>query len=172
MKKRKHWVAAAVVGLSLLVLGLHQFFVYVLKDQWTERQTAEAAARNAAGLTAVGSAEKSVWDEQSIYWVVTGTDAAGAEQMVWVRFTPDGTPAEGNDAVHTEPASAGMTKEEMLRKIAAELPDAEVKRLLAGAYGGEYAWQLFYQSGERYYYKFYRFSDGSEIGDGYALPVR
>lgn len=47
-------------------------FAYVLKDQWSERSAAEATAISRAGLTEIDQAQKSVWDENAIYWVLTG----------------------------------------------------------------------------------------------------
>ncbi|WP_280818629.1 hypothetical protein [Paenibacillus ihuae] len=37
-------------------------------------------------------------------------------------------------------------------------------------FNGEYAWQVFYKLDNRYYYQFYRFADGTPIGEGYSLP--
>ncbi|WP_025690968.1 cell wall elongation regulator TseB-like domain-containing protein [Paenibacillus zanthoxyli] len=172
MRKRRKWIFYGVFLALLLLFGLYQFFAYVLKDQWSERSAAEAAAINGAGLTEIDKAEKSVWDENSIYWVITGKNKTGAGMMVWVRFTVDGKPAQGENAVHAQELSQGVSEEKMRQMIAAQIPGIKIKRLLPGAYNSEYAWQLFYQDGDRYYYRFYRFSDGEQIGDGYSLPNR
>ncbi|QWU14596.1 Uncharacterized protein YpmB [Paenibacillus sophorae] len=172
MRKRRKWILYGVFLALLLLFGLYQFFAYVLKDQWSERSAAEAAAISGAGLTEIEKAQKSVWDENSIYWVITGKNKAGSDVMVWVRFTVDGKPAQGENAVHTQELSQGVSEEKMRQIIAAQVPGIKIERLLPGAYNGEYAWQLFYKDGDRYYYRFYRFSDGEQIGDGYSLPNR
>ncbi|GGF74783.1 hypothetical protein GCM10010912_20030 [Paenibacillus albidus] len=170
MKKRKKWVLLGSALLLLVLFGLSQFYVYIMKDQWAERDTAKEVALARAGLTEVVKAQKSVWD--SVYWVLTGKNKAGTDLMVWVRFTEDGKVAEGDNAVYAEELSNGTTEKQIRNQIAAELPEISIERLLPGVYNGEYAWQLFYEQDERYYYKFYRFSDGTQIGEGYSLPIR
>lgn len=171
-KKRRKWLWLVISLILLLLFGLSQFYAYIMKDQWNERNEAKELARAQAGLTEISEAQKSVWDENSIYWVLTGTNAAGTELMVWVRFTADGKPAGGENGLYAEELSKGTSEAQMRKLIAAELPDITIKRLLPGVYNGEYAWQLFYQKDGRFYYNFYRFADGSAIGEGYSLPNR
>lgn len=172
MKKRKKWILLGSGLILLLGFGLIQFYAYIMKDQWTERDIAKEIARTRAGLTEVTKAQKSVWDENAIYWVLTGNNEAKTDLMVWVRFTVDGKLAEGDDAVYAEEISQGTSEAEIRQIIKAELPDITIERLLPGVYNGEYAWQLFYKQGGRYYYQFYRFSDGARMGEGYSLPSK
>ncbi|WP_379162459.1 DUF5590 domain-containing protein [Paenibacillus sp. sgz5001063] len=172
MKKRRKWLLLGILLVLLLLFGLSQFYAYVMKDQWNERSAAREVAEARAGLTKVTKAQKSVWDENSIYWVLTGRNAAGTDLMVWVRFTRDGKPAGGDNDVYAEELSKGMSEQKIRSVIATDLPGSSIERLLPGVYNGEYAWQLFYKLEGRYYYKFYRFADGSAIGDGYSLPSR
>ncbi|MNO68045.1 hypothetical protein D3C76_588650 [compost metagenome] len=172
MKKRKKWILLGSVLILLLLFGLIQFYAFIMKDQWNERDIAKDVAKTSAGLTEVTKAQKSVWDENEVYWVLTGKNASGTELMVWVRFTVDGKFAEGADAVFAEELSKGTSEEKMRSLIKADLPDISIERLLPGVYNGEYAWQLFYKQSGRYYYQFYRFSDGARMGEGYSLPTR
>lgn len=172
MKKRKKWILLGSVLILLLLFGLIQFYAYIMKDQWNERDIAKDVAKTNAGLTEVTKAQKSVWDENAVYWVLTGKNESGTELMVWVRFTVDGKFAEGADAVFAEELSKGTSEEKMRSLIKADLPDISIERLLPGVYNGEYAWQLFYKQSGRYYYQFYRFSDGARMGEGYSLPSR
>jgi uncharacterized protein YpmB len=172
LKKRKKWILLGSVLILLLLFGLSQFYVYIMKDQWNERAIAKDVAKTSAGLTEVTKAQKSVWDENAMYWVLTGKNEAGTEMMVWVRFTADGKFAEGADAVYATELSKGTSEAKIRGIIKSELPDISIKRLLPGAYNGEYAWQLFYEQNGRYYYQFYRFSDGARIGNGYSLPAK
>ncbi|WP_340024401.1 DUF5590 domain-containing protein [Paenibacillus sp. FSL K6-1096] len=171
-KKRRKWLWLGIILVLLLLFGLSQFYAYIMKDQWTERNEAKELARAQAGLTEITKAQKSVWDENSIYWVLTGSNAAGTELMVWVRFTSEGKPAGGENGLYAEELSKGTSEAQMRKLLAGQMPDIKIKRLLPGVYNGEYAWQLFYQKEGRYYYSFYRFSDGSAIGEGYSLPNR
>lgn len=172
MKNRRKWILLGSALILLLLVGISQFYAYIMKDQWNERDAAEDVARTRTGLTEVSKAQKSVWDENSVYWVLTGKNEAGTAMMVWVRFTVEGKVADGDNAVYGEELSKGTSEQQIRAIITAQLPDIKIERLLPGVYNGEYAWQLFYEQGERYYYQFYRFSDGSPIGEGYSLPNR
>ncbi|MHA6533344.1 cell wall elongation regulator TseB-like domain-containing protein [Paenibacillus sp. BAC0078] len=172
MKKRRKWLLLGIFLFLLLLFGLSQFYAYIMKDQWNERSAARDIAKARAGLTEVTKAQKSVWDENSVYWVLTGKNDAGKQLMVWVRYTVDGKPAGGDNDVYAEEVDKGTSEQQIRSIIASELPGSTIKRLLPGVYNGEYAWQLFYKQDGRYYYKFYRFADGSAIGDGYSLPNR
>lgn len=170
MRKRKKWLPLGIGVLLLLLFGLGQFYAYIMKDQWNERSAAKEVAKSLAGLTEVSKAQKSVWDENSIYWVLTGKNDAGTELMVWVRFTVDGQPAGGENDIYAVEVSKGTSEQQIRAVIASQFPDASIKRLLPGVFNGEYVWQLFYKQDGRYYYQFYRFGDGTAIGDGYSLP--
>jgi uncharacterized protein YpmB len=172
LKKRRKWILLGSALILLLLFGLNQFYAYIMKDQWDQRSAAKDVARTRAGLTEVSKAQKSVWDENSVYWVLTGKNGAGTDIMVWVRFTVDGKVAEGDNAVYGEELSKGTSEQKIRAIITAQLPGITIERLLPGVYNGEYAWQLFYEQGDRYYYRFYRFSDGTAIGEGYSLPNR
>ncbi|MEI2399455.1 cell wall elongation regulator TseB-like domain-containing protein [Paenibacillus phytohabitans] len=172
LKKRRKWLPLGISLVLLLLFGLSQFYAYIMKDQWNERSEAKEIARARAGLTEVSKAQKSVWDENAIYWVLTGKNDAGTELMVWVRFTKEGLPAGGDNDLYAEELSKGTSEAQIRDIIAAQLPGITIKRLLPGVYNGEYAWQLFYKKDGRFYYSFYRFTDGSAIGEGYSLPNR
>ena len=172
MRKRKKWLPLWISAVLLLLFGIAQFYAYIMKDQWNERSEAKEVAKTRAGLTEVSKAQKSVWDENSIYWVLTGKNNAGTKLMVWVRFTVDGKPAGGDNDIYAAELANGTSEQQIRAVIASQLPGADIKRLLPGVFNGEYVWQLFYKQDGRYYYQFYRFADGAAIGDGYSLPSK
>lgn len=81
-------------------------------------------------------------------------------------------PAGGDNGIYAEELAKGTSEKQIRSIIASQLPGIDIKRLLPGVYNGEYAWQLFYKQEGRYYYKFFRFADGTAIGDGYTLPSK
>jgi len=172
LKKRRKWLLLGLGVTLLLLFGLSQFYGYIMKDQWNERSLAKSAAKNRAGLTEITKAQKSVWDNNSIYWVLTGKNQSDADMMVWVRFTVDGKIAESDNAIYAELISNGTSEGKIRGIISSELPGISIKRLLPGVYNGEYVWQLFFKKDDRYHYRFYRFSDGSPIGEEFSLPNR
>lgn len=172
MRNRKKWLPLGIGLVLLLLFGLSQFYAFIMKDQWEERSAAKEVAKAQAGLTEVTKAQKSVWDENSVYWVLTGENEAGTELMVWVRFTLEGKPAGGDDGVYAAELSKGTSEQQIRSIIASQIPGVDIKRLLPGVYNGEYVWQLFYKLDGSYHYKFYRFSDGTAIGEELTLPNR
>ena len=167
---KKKWIILGVVLFLLLMLGLYCYYSYVMQDQWNEEEAAILAAKQYTSLTQVIDTSKSVWDE--IYWVVHGKDAEQQEMLVWVTFGLDGLPKEGESAVHSEYLANGTSKQQVKQLISRQLPNIEEVRLLPSVYNGEYVWQLFYKQDQHYYYRFFRFSDGEQIGSGYTLPNR
>nr|WP_305120920.1 DUF5590 domain-containing protein [Saccharibacillus sp. JS10] len=135
-----------------------------------ERNTAIAAAQTQAKLVEVERADKWVWGENSIFWVVMGTMADGKQEYVWLKYNSDGTPAKGNNAVRTLPVEGTVTREQMQDRFAAELPEAKLIRMLPGVYLNQYTWQIFYEQNDTRYYRFYNLKDGSAVGQPSALP--
>lgn len=128
LKKRRKWLPLGISLVLLLLFGLSQFYAYIMKDQWNERSEAKEIARARAGLTEVSKAQKSVWDENAIYWVLTGKNDAGTKLMVWVRFTKEGQPAGGENDLYAEELSKGTSEAQIRDIIAAQLPGITIKR--------------------------------------------
>ncbi|WIV17918.1 DUF5590 domain-containing protein [Paenibacillus polygoni] len=169
-RNRKKWIYISILTVLLILFGIYQFYVYVMKDQWAERDLAVSIAEQQAQLTSVTKTQKSVWGEESIYWTIEGTNSESKPIMVWVRFGMDHKPVSGKNSVHTELIENSFSEDEMYAKIAAELGNIEIIHLHPSYYNKTYVWQLFYKQDGKYVYRFYQFSDGTEIGNGYQLP--
>ncbi|GAB6990262.1 cell wall elongation regulator TseB-like domain-containing protein [Paenibacillus pini] len=173
MKKIKlKWILISCLALILIVFGIYRYYAYVMHDQWDERNLAMIEAKKSTDLVSVSNTQKSVWDENNIYWVLEGKNKAKQDVMVWVNFTRTGKVKKGPNVVHSELMTNGISKEKMEAQIKTLIPGVEDMRLLPGAYDGEYAWQLFYKVKDHYYYRFFRFSDGKELGTVFTLPNR
>lgn len=170
MKKKTKWTLLGISSFLLILLGIQIFYSYVMSDTWSEEKAAIISAQQYGGLMKTDKTYKSVWDKESIYWVVTGKDAQNQDIMVWVKFTEDNKPVDGAGAVHSEPLSGGLSEAQMLNQIKSDLPGSEIERLVPGMYEGEYAWQLLYHLNNETKYRFYRFQDGVQIGDDITLP--
>ncbi|WP_054941324.1 DUF5590 domain-containing protein [Paenibacillus ihuae] len=132
MRKRKKWLPLGIGVVLLLLFGLGQFYAFIMKDQWNERNAAKEVAKSQAGLTEITKAQKSVWDENSIYWVLTGKNGAGTKLMVWVRFTLDGKPAGGANDIYAEELSKGISEQQIRTIVAAQLPGCSNKEAASG----------------------------------------
>jgi len=170
VSKRAKIILLVVLILLILLSGAYLYYTISMQDRTSERNAAIAAARTQAQLTEVERADKWVWGENSIFWVVLGTTAAGEEEYVWMKYKSDGTPAEGQNALRTLPLAGTVTREDMRSRFEAELPDAKLIRLLPGVYSNQYVWQIFYEQNDTRYYRFYNLKDGSEVGQPSALP--
>ncbi len=156
------WVLAIVSALLLLFLLFNLYYRSTQQDIWQEENAAKRIAIEQAGLTEVDKATKHVWDQ--ISWVIQGKDSQGREQMVWVV----------GDQATIEPVEAGIAKEKIEAKVLKDKPDARIIRIIPGLLNGERIWEVFYsreESVRKYYYEFYRFSDGSFITI-YNLPSK
>lgn len=172
MKNKNRWIFLGIILFLLIVFGLYRYYIYVMQDQWSEKDLAINKAKQGTDIVEILKAQKSVWDKDSIYWVVEGTNKSAQNVMVWVKFNEKNKPQEGEGTVHEELVSSGISEAKMKAQIKNKLTGIEKMRLLPGVYNGEYAWQLFYKVKDHYYYQFYRFSDGEEIGTPFTLPNR
>ncbi|WP_172250484.1 DUF5590 domain-containing protein [Saccharibacillus deserti] len=170
MSKRTKIILLAVLVLLILLSGAYLYYTLSMKERTNERSEAVALAVSKAQLTETGRADKWVWGEDSIFWVVQGSTAAGEQQYVWLQYTQEGKPAEGKSAVRIMPAAGTISREDMWNRLETELPDADLIRMLPGFYNKQYVWQIFYeQAGERYY-RFYSLTDGRAIDEPFLLP--
>ncbi|WP_106767929.1 DUF5590 domain-containing protein [Paenibacillus faecalis] len=170
MKKKTKWTLLGISGFLLILLGIQIYYSSVMSDIWSEEKAAVIAAQQHGGLIKAEKTYKSVWDKDSIYWVIAGKDAENQDIMVWVKFTENKKPVEGPKAVHTELVSNGLSETQMRNQIKNDLPGAEIERLIPGMYEGEYVWQLLYNLNNETKYRFYRFQDGKQIGEDIPLP--
>lgn len=169
-RNRKKWIYISILAVLLILFGLYHFYVYIMKDQWAERDLAVSIAEQQAELISVTKTQKSVWGEDSIYWTIEGLNDENKPIMVWVQFGMDHKPVNGKNSVHSELIENGVSEDEMYAKITSELGNIEIIHLQPSYYNKTYVWQLFYKQDGNYVYRFYQFSDGTEIGNGFQLP--
>lgn len=141
-----------------------------MQDQWSEEEMAIAAAKQHSELIKVTRTEKSVWD--NVVWVIEGKDKDDQSLFVWVPFTEEFKVDETSGAIHSELLQNGLSESQIKAKILNELPNIKEIRLQPGLFNGNNVWQLFYRDQDHYYYRFYKFSDGSQLGEQYTLPNR
>lgn len=170
MKNKKKWVFLGIVIFLLILFGLYRYYIYIIQDQHSQENTAITAAKQNTELVEVTNVQKSVWD--TISWVVEGKDKDKRDLIVWVQFTEDNKLATGQNAIHSELLENGLTENQIRSKIISELPEIDKIRIQPGMYYGEYVWQAYYLDKDYYYYRFFKFGDGSQVGDRYTLPNR
>ncbi|MBE0335842.1 cell wall elongation regulator TseB-like domain-containing protein [Paenibacillus sp. 23TSA30-6] len=172
MKKKKKWIAVAILAVILVLVSIFWYYSYVTQDQVTERNAAIVKAKQSGGLVSTTQTWKSVWDQ--VYWVVQGKNAQNENIMVWVPFQKvegqPNVPVTDNSGVHTELLKNGVDEQKMTAMIQQQLPGADIVSLQPSVFNGQYVWQLFYDDGSHHYYTFYRFSDGGSVGVKYTLP--
>lgn len=170
MKKKTKWILSSVSGILLILLACQIYYSYVMSDIWKEENAAIIAAQEHGGLIKRDKTYKSVWDKDSLYWVITGQNVDNKDIIVWVKFTEEHKPFGGADTVHTELLSDGKSEAQIRAQINSDLPGAVIERLVPGMYEGEYVWQLLYNLNNETKYRFYRFQDARPIGEDITLP--
>ncbi|NGZ74281.1 DUF5590 domain-containing protein [Saccharibacillus alkalitolerans] len=169
MSKRTKIILLAVLIVLILLSGAYLYYTLSMQNRTAERSAAISSARAQAQLTEVERADKWVWGDNSIFWVVQGTTVSGEEEYVWLKYTSEGTPVEGKNAFRTLPLAGTVSRDDMKSRFEAESPDADLVRMLPGIYNNQYVWQVFYEQGGKHFYRFYNLKDGSAIGSAYEL---
>lgn len=153
MARKLAFGSAAVV--VLLVVAVALFYRSIHNGEWELRAAAESTVTSATYMRTIDRIESFVGDKP--YMIAFGQDADGREAIAWV----DG------DQAHLEYTDAGISEEEVRQKVMSLNADNDVLRILPGVLNGTYVWEALYkrkdESGDRYYYGYYRFDDGSEI---------
>lgn len=170
MSKRTKVILLSVLVVLILFSGAYLYYMLSMQGRASERDAAIARARQQANLTEVSRTDKWVWGDNSIFWVVQGKTAAGQEEYVWLKYKSDGTPVEGQNSVLVLPLAGTVSRDDMIGRFEAELPDAKLIRILPGVYGSQYVWQIYYEQGGIKYYRFYGLKDGAATGKTMELP--
>lgn len=96
------------------------------------------------------------------YGIVFGWNEAEEPVIVWV----------GEESVHEVKASEGLAENDVLALLEARRGPLELIRLTPGVWQDVYVWEAFYkkeeEDGFRYFYDYFRFSDGALL-DTYRL---
>jgi uncharacterized protein YpmB len=153
-----------------LLFGLYRYYIYIMQDQWRQEDLAIAAAKQHSELIKVSQTSKSVWD--NVVWVIEGKDQNDQNIIVWVPFTTDYKVNDDPSSIKSELLKDGLSESLMMIMIQKELPNITKVQLQLGLFNGNKVWQLFYKEQDHYNYRFYRFSDGTQIGEQFTLPNR
>ena len=156
---RKWLLIAAAVILAIAAAAVWFYLSARSGFEAAERQAVQAALEQSS-LVRVDRLSHYAGDEP--YVIVFGSDAEDQPLIVWV----------GGGEVHEEKAADGVSENDIRALLAARVGTAEVIRLTPGVWQGMRVWEAFYKTEEadgfRYYYDYYRFSDG-ELLETYRL---
>lgn len=162
--KRSFWFNRGLAIFLLVVvvafvLG-NRFYNTIQKPFWSEIAKAEAEAVEKLNIRDITEVERFIGDEA--YTIIFATNPVGEKVIVWV----------WDDGLHVERASAGISKEEARRLCLSGSPGNSILRVTPGKLREQYVWEVFYtkreDGSERYYYDYFRFSDGVKL-DTYRL---
>lgn len=155
LRRKRFWWVFGIVSFFLFLLAFGMSYRAVQLPYW---QLEDKAVRQALAETELAEAEgveRFVWDEE--YQIVYGNNAAGRDMIVWI----------GDSGIHSEYVEDGLSAGEVRRLFRSREPQAEVIKLVPGAWRGEWIWEVFYRKAEdkgtRHYYDFYRFYDGEHL---------
>jgi uncharacterized protein YpmB len=157
-KDRISLVLPAAIGILASIAAAFCFFFWSVHDQeWSRRSMAAEAVTASTYMTNVERVETFVGDKT--YSIVFGKDGEGKDAIAWVDLE--------EETVHLEYAANGISEAEAREKVKAAHPESEILRATPGVWDGVYLWEVFYrlkeEDGSRYYYDYYRFTDGEKI---------
>ena len=150
--------------------GVYTYYTDVMQQQWTERADAFRVAQQKASLSSYEKAQKFVWGEDHIYWTFIGKNKNNDRIIVWVQDEKRNVTIEKDKPLRIRFVHEGICEEQIRSRFTSEHVGAKIVRLLPGVLYGEEVWQCFYQQNTHHYYCFYRFTDGTKIGDTYTIP--
>lgn len=152
-----------MLGLFTLFFVIHLIYVFLMQEQWDDQESALNTAIKQTDMVNASHAE-SFSLEQS-FMIVYGEDDQERGMIVWI----------GEDQIHSEFTSDGVTKEQIKSKVLDKDSEIEVLRITPGKYKKDWVWEVFYQkqlqNGKRTYYDYYRFSDGEWL-ETYTMSLQ
>ncbi len=158
MKKRVF--AIVLVGLVLLLVLTNWLYQSVQSKHNEEQQHAIDEAMARTELVTVEQVDPFIGEQP--FMIVYGKDKAGKQLIVWV----------GKKEIHVEYSLDGISKQQVEVKVLRQEPKAIMIRMVPGKLKEDYVWEAFYKKqetdGTRYYYTYYKFSDGQHL-DTYKL---
>lgn len=153
--RKKRMVLAAVLAVFTVMIGTFIFFDRVIAGEWNDKRSAVQTAYAETMLAKADRVEPYVGSEP--YMIVFGEDKIGNKMIVWV--------SEKDRYAAYE--SEGISKQEAADKVTAADPANKVLRATPGKLDQDYVWEVYYQREQdgqlRYFYSYYRFSDGALI---------
>lgn len=160
MKKQLTILGLGFLLILAIILG---FYNLIQRDHWRQQNTAAQQAKTQTELAAVTALD--YYAGEAEYTIVYGKDAQQRDMIVWV----------GNGQVHAEYTADGIGKPVIESNFQKQAPQARIIRIVPGVMNGNYIWEVFYQTAAdrktKYYYKFYRFSNG-ELMDTFDMGAR
>lgn len=161
-KKRKRFFLIFSAALLLIIIFLTLFYRSVQKDHFADMNRAVQIVREQLHLTSVTRVEPAYGD--GAYHIVFGVNEEQVPLVIWV----------SDEELHVEPALEAFNENQVREAVLAKEPNAQIQRVLPNKIEGEYVWEAFYkkktETGTKYFYDFYRFTDGAYI-DTYRLSL-
>jgi uncharacterized protein YpmB len=153
-------LAISLLVVVLLIVFGNRFYETIQRPLWSENAAAKSYVIDQLHMKDITEIDRFVGDR--VYTVIFATNSADEKVIVWLW---DG----GRQVKH---ASSGLSREEAAQRALADQPGKHIKRVMPGKLRDDLVWEVFYtkteDGAERYYYDYYRFSDGTKL-DTYRL---
>ncbi|MNI03604.1 hypothetical protein D3C73_565070 [compost metagenome] len=160
------WKRTIGIGLFVvltLVFVLSRFYMNVQNQHWDQTAKAVELAYEKSILAKAIKVEPFYGDES--FQIIYGEDKIGQKLVAWV----------SEQDVHVEMVDEAFTEEQIRQLMLDKDPELEILRVMPGKMKETYVWEVFYKkhenSGVRYFYEYYQFSDGTYI-DTYRLSLQ
>lgn len=155
MRNKKSMLLAALLAVLTVLAGTFIFLDRIIAGEWNEKREAVKTAYAETMLAKADRVEPFVGAEP--YMIVFGEDKIGNKMVAWISSTDRYAAYE----------SEGISKQAAVDKVTGADPSNKVLRATPGKLDADYVWEVYYkkeQDGQvRYFYDYYRFSDGALI---------
>lgn len=163
LMSRRSWAVVIAIAVIAATIIVNLVYHSIMDERWDEEWNIKNHVLANSELVDINDVHKFVWD--GITWVVQGKDANGEQLIAWVT----------DDKVDVIRAADVWNETDVAAQFATDRPNAKLLRQQLGKINGTYAWEFFYSNvdngSRRYYYDYYRLSDGKRIVT-YNLPAK
>ena len=156
--KKVIWLSGLL--LILLIVATVAFYRSIQNDYYAENDRAAQIALAQTSLTRADHVDYFTGDD--IYRIVYGVNESGDKLIVWV----------SEDDVHEALVSDGITRDAVRAAVKERYGKADILRIVPGKFKEDYVWEAYFAREEdgqrRFYYDYYRFTDGERL-DTYQI---
>lgn len=159
----RSWAVVIAMAVIAATIVINLVYHSIMDERWEEEWAVKNHVLANSELVEINDIHKFVWDGTT--WILQGKDASGEPLIAWVN----------DDKLDVIRAADVWGKAETAAQFNADRPNAKLLRQQLGVINGTQAWEFFYSNmdngSRRYYYDYYRLSDGKRIVT-YNLPAK
>lgn len=149
----KRWLIVTIIAVAALIISCILYYRAIQQPLWQEKEAAIHQVMEQSEITEIQSIHKYIWDEAS--WIVSG--ATEDQQLLTVVIRKQIDPFVIS--------SAELLNEDEMKSKLQLTDEAAIKKIQLGFMEDQLIWEVQLKKNNRYYYAFYRATDGQFIDE-------